>query len=148
VRDPALVRRAAAAHPERIAVAIDVREGHVAVRGWTETSPIPAVELARRFADCGVAAILHTDIGRDGALAGVDAAAVAQFARQIPIPVIASGGVAALADIAALKAHEADGVAGVVLGRALYMGRIDPREALALAASTSRAEAPAQEPSC
>jgi phosphoribosylformimino-5-aminoimidazole carboxamide ribotide isomerase len=95
-----------------------------------------------------VAAILHTDIGRDGALAGVDAAAVAQFARQIPIPVIASGGVAALADIAALKAHEADGVAGVVLGRALYMGRIDPREALALAASTSRAEAPAQEPSC
>jgi phosphoribosylformimino-5-aminoimidazole carboxamide ribotide isomerase len=139
VRDPALVRAAAAAYPERIAVAIDVRDGHVAIEGWSQTSPIPAVALARRFADCGVAAIIHTDIGRDGALAGVDAEAVARFAREIPIPVIASGGVAALADIAALKARERDGIVGVILGRALYTGRIDPRAALALAAG---------EPSC
>jgi phosphoribosylformimino-5-aminoimidazole carboxamide ribotide isomerase len=137
VRDPALVRHAAAAHQGRIAVAIDVRDGHVAVRGWAETSTIPAVDLARRFADCGVAAIVHTDIGRDGALAGVDAEAAACFARQTPVPVIVSGGVATLADIAALKARERDGIAGVVLGRALYMGRIDPRAALALAAETS-----------
>src|SRR5579875_1539488 len=139
IRDPALVRAAAAAYPERIAVAIDVRDGHVAIEGWSQTSPIPAVALARRFADCGVAAIIHTDIGRDGALAGVDAEAVARFAREIPIPVIASGGVAALADIAALKARERDGIVGVILGRALYTGRIDPRAALALAAG---------EPSC
>src|SRR5579875_356407 len=131
VRDPALVRAAAAAYPERIAVAIDVRDGHVAIEGWSQTSPIPAVALARRFADCGVAAIIHTDIGRDGA--------VARFAREIPIPVISSGGVAALADIAALKARERDGIVGVILGRALYTGRIDPRAALALAAG---------EPSC
>jgi phosphoribosylformimino-5-aminoimidazole carboxamide ribotide isomerase len=139
VRDPALVRAAAAAYPERIAVAIDVRDGHVAIEGWSQTSAIPAVDLARRFADCGVAAIIHTDIGRDGALAGVDAEAIARFAREIPIPVIASGGVAALADIAALKARERDGIVGVILGRALYTGRIDPRAALALAAG---------EPSC
>jgi phosphoribosylformimino-5-aminoimidazole carboxamide ribotide isomerase len=137
VRDPALVRHAAAAYPERIAVAIDVRDGFVAVQGWAETSTIPAVDLARRFADCGVAAIVHTDIGRDGALAGVDAEAAAHLARQTPVPVIVSGGVATLADIAALKARERDGVAGVVLGRALYMGRIDPRAALSLAAETS-----------
>jgi phosphoribosylformimino-5-aminoimidazole carboxamide ribotide isomerase len=140
VRDPDLVRRAAAAHPERIAVAIDVRDGRVAVQGWAETSAIPAVDLARRFAACGVAAIIHTDIARDGALAGVDAEAVAAFARQIPIPVIASGGVAALADIAALKAREPDGIAGIILGRALYAGRIDPRAALSLATETPSRE--------
>ncbi len=139
VRDPALVRQAAAAHPERIAVAIDVRDGHVAVQGWAETSTIPAVDLARRFADCGVAAIVHTDIGRDGAIAGVDAEAAARFARQTPVPVIVSGGVATLADIAALKARERDGIAGVILGRALYTGRIDPRAALSLVA---------EDPSC
>ncbi|HJU20765.1 MAG TPA: 1-(5-phosphoribosyl)-5-[(5-phosphoribosylamino)methylideneamino]imidazole-4-carboxamide isomerase [Stellaceae bacterium] len=144
LRDPDLVRRTAADHPKRIAVAIDARDGYVAVQGWAETSRIAAADLARRFADCGVAAIIHTDIGRDGALAGVDAAAVARFARATPVPVIASGGVASLADIAALKAHERDGVAGVILGRALYMGRIDPRAALALAASAAAAE----EPSC
>jgi phosphoribosylformimino-5-aminoimidazole carboxamide ribotide isomerase len=134
LRDPDLVRRAAADYPERIAVAIDVRDGHVAVHGWAETSTVPAVALARRFADCGVAALIHTDIGRDGVLAGIDAEAVAALARQTPVPVIASGGVASLADIAALKAHEQDGVAGAVLGRALYMGRIDPQAALRLAA--------------
>ncbi len=134
LRDPDLVRRAATEHPERIAVAIDVREGRVAVRGWAETSATPAADLARRFADCGVAAIIHTDIGRDGALAGVDADAITALARQTPVPVIASGGIASLADIAALRAHEGDGVAGAVLGRALYTGRIDPQAALRLAA--------------
>lgn len=134
LRDPALVRHAAASHPGRIAVGIDARHGRVAVEGWVETADIGAVELARRFEDCGVAAIIHTDIARDGALGGVDAETVAGLARQIGIPVIASGGVASLADIAALKAHEEDGIAGVVCGRALYDGRIDPRAALLVAA--------------
>ena len=105
--------------------------GRVAVAGWAEETEIGVVELARRFEDCGVAAIIHTDIARDGALGGVDAAATAALARQIGIPVIASGGVASLADLAALKAHEADGIAGVICGRALYDGRIDPRGGIA-----------------
>lgn len=134
LRDPELVRAAAAAHPGRIAVAIDARDGRVAVRGWAETSEIGVVELAHRFEDCGVAALVHTDIVRDGALAGIDAEAAAALARQVRLPVVASGGVASLADIAALKAHEKDGIAGVICGRALYDGRIDPKAALALAA--------------
>ena len=134
LRDPELVRAAAGAHPGRIAVAIDARDGRVAVEGWAETSQIGVVELARQFEDCGVAALIHTDIARDGALAGIDAAAAASLARQVELPVIASGGVASLADIAALKAHEKDGIAGVICGRALYDGRIDPKAALALAA--------------
>ena len=134
LRDPGLVRAAAAAHPGRIAVAIDARNGRVAVEGWVETADIGVVELAQRFEDCGVAAIIHTDIARDGALGGIDAAAAAELARQVRIPVIASGGVAALGDIAALKAHEGDGIAGVICGRALYDGRIDPQAALRLAA--------------
>jgi phosphoribosylformimino-5-aminoimidazole carboxamide ribotide isomerase len=138
VRNPELVRRAAADHPGAIAVAIDARDGLVAVEGWAETAALDAVELARRFEDCGVAAIIHTDIARDGVLAGVDAAAVAALARAVRIPVIASGGVASLRDIAALKAREADGIAGVVLGRALYDGRIDPAAALRLAAEGRR----------
>jgi phosphoribosylformimino-5-aminoimidazole carboxamide ribotide isomerase len=134
VRDPAFVRRAAADHPGAIVVGIDARGGRVAVEGWAETTKIAAVELARRFEDSGVAAIVFTDIARDGALGGVDAEAVADMARRISIPVIASGGVSSLADIAALKAHERDGIAGIICGRALYDGRIDPRAALALAA--------------
>jgi phosphoribosylformimino-5-aminoimidazole carboxamide ribotide isomerase len=133
LRDPALVRRAAADYPGRVAVAIDSRDGQVAVEGWAETSEIDAVALARRFADAGVAAIVYTDIARDGALSGVDAAEVAGFARRIGIPVIASGGIAALADIAALAAHAADGIAGAICGRALYDGRIAPAAALRLA---------------
>ncbi|MGH7028896.1 MAG: 1-(5-phosphoribosyl)-5-[(5-phosphoribosylamino)methylideneamino] imidazole-4-carboxamide isomerase, partial [Stellaceae bacterium] len=132
LRDPELVRHAAADHPGRIAVGIDARDGRVAVAGWVEQSEIGAVELARRFEDCGVAVIIHTDIARDGALGGVDATATADLARQVGVPVIASGGVASLADIAALKAHETDGVAGIICGRALYDGRIDPRAALRL----------------
>ena len=134
LRNPALVREVAADHPDRIVVAIDARDGHVAVEGWTETTALGAVELARRFKDCGVAAIVYTDIARDGALLGVDANAVAGVARKIRLPVIASGGVASLADIAALKAREADGIAGIICGRALYDGRIDPAEALHLLA--------------
>lgn len=137
LREPDLVRRAAAEHPGRIAVGIDARAGRVAVAGWAEQSEIGAVELAQRFADCGVAAIIHTDIARDGALGGVDALTTAELARRVGIPVIASGGVATLADIAALKAHEADGIAGVICGRALYDGRIDARTALRLMAGQS-----------
>ena len=111
LRDPDLVRAAAADHPGRIAVAVDARDGRVAVEGWVETSDIGVIELARRFEDCGVAAIIYTDIARDGALGGIDVAAVATVARQVRLPVIASGGVASLADIAALKAYESDGVA-------------------------------------
>ena len=133
LRDPALVREAAAAYPGRIVVGIDARDGRVAVEGWSETTGIAAVELARRFADAGVAAIVYTDIARDGALTGVDAAAIGEFARQVDIPVIASGGVAGLADIAALAAHAGDGIAGVICGRALYDGRLDPKAALRLA---------------
>ena len=134
LRDPALVRRAAADYPDRIVVGIDARDGRVAVEGWAETSDIEAVELARRFADAGVAAIVYTDIVRDGALTGVDAIAIGAFARQVGIPVIASGGVASMADIAALKARESDGIAGVICGRALYDGRIDTKLALRLLA--------------
>jgi len=137
LRDPDLVRRAAADHPGRIAVGVDARHGRVAVAGWVETADVGVVELARRFEDCGIAAIIHTDIARDGAMGGVDADAVAELARQVRVPIIASGGVASLADIAALKAHEPDGIAGVVCGRALYDGRINPHAALRLAAGAS-----------
>ncbi len=132
MRDPELVRQAAADHPGKIVVGIDARDGHVAIEGWVETTEIGVVELARRYEDCGVAAIVYTDIARDGALSGVDAKAVADIARQIRIPVVASGGVASLDDIAALKAREADGIAGIICGRALYDGRIDPAAALRL----------------
>jgi phosphoribosylformimino-5-aminoimidazole carboxamide ribotide isomerase len=132
MRDPELVRQAAADHPGKIVVGIDARDGHVAIEGWAETTEIGVVELARRYEDCGVAAIVYTDIARDGALSGVDAKAVADIARQIRIPVVASGGVASLDDIAALKAREADGIAGIICGRALYDGRIDPAAALRL----------------
>lgn len=136
LRDPDLVRAAAADHPGRIAVAIDAREGRVAVEGWVETASVRVIDLARRFEDCGVAAIIHTDIARDGTLGGIDAAAAAMLARRVRVPVIASGGVASLADIAALKAYEGDGIAGVICGRSLYDGRLDPRAALRLVAGT------------
>jgi len=134
LRDPNFVRRVADRYPGAIAVAVDARNGRVAIEGWSQTTEVAAVELARRFEDCGVAAIVHTDIARDGALTGIDAAAVASFAHQIRIPVIASGGVTSLADIAALKAHAAEGIAGVICGRALYDGRIDLQAALRLLA--------------
>ena len=134
LRDPGLVREAAADHPGRIVVGIDAREGRVAVEGWTEATELGVIELARQFEDCGVAAIVYTDIARDGTLLGVNANAVAEVARQVQIPTIASGGVSSLADIAALKAGEADGIGGIICGRALYDGRIDPTAALRLLA--------------
>ena len=133
LRDPDLVRRAAADHPGAIAVGIDARNGRAAIEGWAEPTGVGVVDLARRFEDCGVAALIYTDIARDGALSGVGAQAIADFARQVSIPVIASGGVASVTDVAALRVHEADGIAGVICGRALYDGRIDPRAALRLA---------------
>jgi len=138
LRDPDLVRRAAADHPGAVAVGIDALNGHAAIEGWAKTTELGVVELARRFEDCGVAALIYTDIARDGALSGIEAHVIADFTRQVSIPVIASGGVSSIADITALKAHEADGIAGIIFGRALYDGRIDPRAALRLAGEPIR----------
>jgi len=136
LRNPELVRRAAADHPGRIVIGIDARDGRVAIEGWAETTELAVVELARRFEDCGVAAIIYTDIARDGALVGVDANAIAAVAQQIRIPLIASGGVSSLGDIAVLKAREVDGIVGIICGRALYDGRIHPASALRLLSET------------
>ncbi|WP_207538137.1 1-(5-phosphoribosyl)-5-[(5-phosphoribosylamino)methylideneamino]imidazole-4-carboxamide isomerase [Sabulicella rubraurantiaca] len=133
VKDPGFVRAAAREWPGRVAVGIDARDGMVATEGWAETSDLSARDLALRFSDAGVAAIIFTDIARDGMLGGVNVEATASLAREVPVPVIASGGAASLDDIRALK--ETGVVAGCILGRALYDGRIAPREALALAAA-------------
>jgi phosphoribosylformimino-5-aminoimidazole carboxamide ribotide isomerase len=132
VETPDLVRQACAAFPGQIAVGIDARAGRVAVKGWAGDGGINAQDLARRFADAGVAAVIYTDIDRDGALQGVNVEATRDLAQALDIPVIASGGVASLDDIAALMAVEDTGIAGVICGRALYDGRIDPASALAL----------------
>lgn len=129
VRDPALVRAAARAFPGRVAVGIDARGGRVAVQGWAETTDLGALDLARRFEDAGVAAIVYTDIDRDGAMQGPNVAATAALARAVSIPVIASGGVSSLDDLRALKACGAP-LDGVISGRALYDGRIDVAEAV------------------
>lgn len=135
LRDPGLVKAACRAHPGKVAVGIDARNGRVAVEGWAKSSELTAVDLALAFEDAGVAAIIYTDIERDGALTGVDAAATAALARRLTTPVIASGGVAGIADLRALKLHEKDGISGVICGRALYDGRLDLRQALALLAN-------------
>ncbi|NKC32349.1 1-(5-phosphoribosyl)-5-[(5-phosphoribosylamino)methylideneamino]imidazole-4-carboxamide isomerase [Falsiroseomonas selenitidurans] len=132
VKDPDFARAACRAFPGRVALGIDARDGFVATEGWAETSGTTAVGLARAFADSGAAAIIYTDIARDGMLTGVNLAATAELARAVPIPVIASGGVASIEDIVALQAEGV--VAGAILGRALYDGRVDPAAALALAA--------------
>lgn len=132
LEDPALVRLAARRFPGAIVVAVDARDGLVATRGWAEVSTVPAVELGRRFADAGVAALLFTDIGRDGLMSGVNVAATAALAAAVPLPVLASGGIASLADLAALRAQP--GIAGAVVGRALYEGRFTLAEALDAAA--------------
>jgi phosphoribosylformimino-5-aminoimidazole carboxamide ribotide isomerase len=134
LRDPGLVREAAAAHPGRVAVGIDARGGRVAVEGWAETSDVAALDLARRFEDVGVAAIVYTDIERDGAMQGPNVAATAALARAVGVPVIASGGIASLEDLRALKASGAP-LDGAISGRALYEGRIDLREAVRLLAA-------------
>ena len=134
VRDPALVREAAHDFPGCIAVGIDARDGKVAVEGWAETSEVTAIDLARKFEDAGVAAIIYTDIARDGVLAGLNLEATAALARATSIPVIASGGLASIEDVRNLLKPEYRMLEGAIAGRALYDGRIDPSEALALLA--------------
>jgi len=133
LRNPALVKEACRLFPGRVAVGIDARGGRVAVEGWAETSDITALDLALRFEDAGVAAIIFTDIERDGMMQGGNIEQTAALARRLETPVIASGGISTLAELRMLKAHEDDGVAGAILGRALYDGRIDLAAALAIA---------------
>jgi phosphoribosylformimino-5-aminoimidazole carboxamide ribotide isomerase len=134
VRDPALVREAAKKHPRRVAVGLDARDGKVAVEGWAEQSELTVLDIARRFEDAGVAAIVYTDIDRDGAMQGPNVAATAALANAVAIPVIASGGVSSLADLQALKGSGAP-LDGVISGRALYEGRLDLAEAVACLAA-------------
>ncbi len=135
VENPELVKRAAREWPEQIAVAVDVKDGKVAVKGWVGTSDLDAITLARRFEDAGVAALIVTDISRDGAMTGVNVEQVGELADAVNIPVIASGGVASVKDIALLKARKGVPVAGAILGRSLYAGAIRPAEALTTAAA-------------
>ncbi len=128
VEDPALVRQAAAAFPGQVAVGIDARKGFVATKGWAEATEVQAVDLAKRFEDAGVAALIYTDIDRDGAMQGPNVAATEALARAVSIPVIASGGVASLADLLALR--DTCVIAGAISGRALYEGAIDLARAL------------------
>jgi len=130
VRDPALVKRAAADFPEQIAVAVDVKHGKVAVHGWVDASELEPIELAKRFEDSGVAALIVTDIGRDGALTGINVEGVGSVADAVSIPVIASGGLASVKDIDLLKARKGAPIAGAILGRAIYTGAITPDEAI------------------
>jgi phosphoribosylformimino-5-aminoimidazole carboxamide ribotide isomerase len=130
VRDPALVKRAAHDFPEQIAVAIDVKDGKVAVHGWVEASDMEPIDLAKQFEDSGVAALIVTDIGRDGALTGLNVDAVGAMADAVHIPVIASGGLASVKDIELLKARKGAPIAGAILGRAIYTGAITPDEAI------------------
>jgi phosphoribosylformimino-5-aminoimidazole carboxamide ribotide isomerase len=132
VRDPALVREAAAAFSGQVVVGIDAKDGRVAIEGWAETSELTAAELARRFEDAGVAAIIYTDISRDGLLTGLNLDATAALAREVSIPVIASGGLASIADIEQLVQPQYAMLGGAIAGRALYDGRLDAKAALAL----------------
>jgi phosphoribosylformimino-5-aminoimidazole carboxamide ribotide isomerase len=136
VRDPGLVREACRRFPGRVAVGIDARGGKVAVEGWAETSELAAVDLARRFEDAGVAAIIYTDIDRDGVLKGLNLPATLALAGSISIPVIASGGLAGLDDIRALLQPQYAKLEGAITGRALYDGRLDAKAALALMAAS------------
>lgn len=132
VRDPALVKEAAKKFPGQVAVGLDARDGKVAVEGWAETSTVTALDIAKRFEDAGVAAIIFTDIARDGLLKGLNLDATIALAEAISIPVIASGGFASIDDVKALLEPRAKKLEGAISGRALYDGRIDPAEALAL----------------
>ena len=132
VRDPALVKEAAKKFPKRVAVGLDARDGKVAVQGWAETSELTALELARRFEDAGVAAIVYTDIARDGLLKGLNLDATIALADAISIPVVASGGLASIEDVRQLLEPRAKKLQGAIAGRALYDGRLDPAEALAM----------------
>jgi phosphoribosylformimino-5-aminoimidazole carboxamide ribotide isomerase len=132
VRDPEFVREAARLFPGRIAVGIDARDGRVAIEGWVRTSDLSALDLARRFEDAGVAAIIFTDIARDGVLQGLNMASTIALAEALRIPVIASGGLASLEDVRRLTEPDCARLEGAIVGRALYDGRLDPVEALAL----------------
>jgi phosphoribosylformimino-5-aminoimidazole carboxamide ribotide isomerase len=132
LRDPELVKRACARWPGRIVVGIDAKSGKVAVTGWSETSTMKALDLALKFEATGVAAIVYTDISRDGTLQGPNVESTVDLAFQLTTPVIASGGVSSLEDLKALKAHEGSGIVGVISGRAIYDGRIKLTEALKL----------------
>ena len=134
VRDPGLVREAARDFPGCIAVGIDARDGKVAIEGWAETSEMTALDLSRRFEDAGVAAIIYTDIARDGLLEGLNLEATAELADALNVPVIASGGLASIDDIKRLLEPRYEKLDGVIAGRALYDGRLDAKEALALIA--------------
>jgi phosphoribosylformimino-5-aminoimidazole carboxamide ribotide isomerase len=132
VRDPPFVKQAARDYPEQVAVGLDARDGKVAVEGWAETSELSALEIARRFEDVGVAAIIYTDVTRDGMLKGLNLDATIALAEAISIPVIASGGLASIDDIKALLAPRARKLEGAIAGRALYDGRLDAGKALKL----------------
>lgn len=133
LKDPQFVKDMAAEYPGGIVVAVDARDGMVATEGWAEVSDVSIVDMARRFEDAGVAALLFTDVGRDGLLKGCNVQATVDLARATDLPVIASGGVKGLDDIRLLKIHEADGIEGVITGRALFEGRLDLRAAIAMA---------------
>src|SRR5690242_18776598 len=143
VRDPELVREACRLFPGRIAVGIDARGGKVAVEGWAEASELGAIELAQKFEGAGVAAIIYTDIDRDGVLSGINWDATIALAEAVSIPVIASGGLASIDDIERMTMSDARKLAGAISGRALYDGRIDPREALAILRDLKRRTADA-----
>jgi phosphoribosylformimino-5-aminoimidazole carboxamide ribotide isomerase len=132
VRDPALVKEAARKFPKRVAVGLDARDGKVAVEGWAETSELTALEIARRFEDAGVAAIIYTDVARDGMLKGLNLDATIALAEAISIPVIASGGLASIEDVKRLIEPRAKKLEGAIAGRALYDGQLDPAAALKL----------------
>jgi phosphoribosylformimino-5-aminoimidazole carboxamide ribotide isomerase len=132
VRDPDLVREACQKFPGKVAVGIDAKGGKVAVEGWAEKSKLSAIELAQKFEGAGVAAIIYTDIDRDGILAGINWEATIELADAVSIPVIASGGLASIADIVRMTMPDAKKLEGAISGRALYDGRIDPQEALAI----------------
>lgn len=134
LRDPELVREAGARFPGRIGVGIDARDGRVAVEGWLETSDLDAAEVAKRFEGAGVAAIIHTDISRDGMQSGPNFEATAKLAAAVEIPVIASGGVGSEEDVRAAVRHAGEGISGLIVGRALYTGAVDLARALEIAA--------------
>ncbi len=135
LEQPDFVREVARDFPGGIVVAVDARGGMVATRGWAEVSDVPVVDMARRFEDAGVAALLFTDVGRDGLLKGCNVEATVDLARAVRLPVIASGGVKGIGDIHLLALHARDGVEGVITGRALYDGRLDLAAALSVAAA-------------
>ena len=135
LKNPDFVKAAASAYPGAIVVAVDARDGRVATEGWADVSDVSVEDLSRRFEDAGVAALLFTDVGRDGLLKGCNVEATVALARALSIPVIASGGVAGIEDIHALRPHVGDGVTGVITGRALYDGRLDLADAIRVAAA-------------